>query len=404
MSKVKLSREVSLILLILYGLGNILGAGIYVLIGKIAGISGYYSLISFLLACVVALFTALSYMELASRYPVSAGVAVYVQEGIGLRTLSIAVGVLIAAAGLVSSAALVNGFVGYLRELIDINAELSITLLIFILVAVSIKGIKASVILASVLTIIEVFGLLLIIYYGFDGIINVKINITDFVPKFDFSDISIILMGTFLAFYAFLGFEDMVNIAEEVKEPSKTYPIAIISALAISTILYILVLLVAFDTLSLDELKNSHAPFADIYKKLTNNDPILISIIGMFAVVNGALIQIIMASRIVYGMAEKSLLPSYFCEVDKSTKTPVRSTVFVGLIATAFALNFDIVSLASFTSMLILIVFTLVNFSLIRIKLRNPHPKGIIKVPLLVPIFAIALNLILIFMSIFGTK
>ena len=399
MSKVKLSREVGLVLLLLYGMGNILGAGIYVLIGKVVGISGYFSVIAFLLASLIAFFTALSYMELASRYPVSAGEAVYIQEGVGSRNLSIGVGILIAIAGLVSSATLVHGFVGYFNQFVQINAELLMTLLIGILVVISIKGIKASVMIASLLTVIEVFGLLMIIYYGFDGITNVKISLTEFIPKFEFSDISVIFLGAFLAFYAFIGFEDMVNIAEEVKEPSKTYPKAIILALAISTLLYILVLLVSFDTLSIEELKNSDAPFADIYKKLTDKDPVLISIIGMFAVINGALIQIIMASRIVYGMAVKGWLPFYFSDVSPRTKTPIKSTLFVGLITVTFALLFDLVSLASLSSMLILIVFTLVNVSLIRIKASKPQPQGVIQIPLWIPWSGVLCNILLVLMS-----
>jgi len=400
MGEVKLSREVGLVLLLLYGLGNILGAGIYVLIGKVAGISGYFSIFAFLLACVVALFTALSYTELASRYPVSAGEAVYVQEGMGSKKLSIMVGMLIAVAGLVSSATLINGFVGYLKQFVDLNAEFSMILLILILVSVSIKGIKASVIFAAVLTLIEVFGLLLIIYYGFDGIINVKIALTEFIPSFDFSDISMIVLGAFLAFYAFIGFEDMVNIAEEVKDPAKTFPRAIALALAISTLLYILVLLVAFDTLSLDALKNSTAPFADIYQKLTGKDPVLISIIGMFAVINGALIQMIMASRIVYGMSVNGWLPICFSKVSPKTKTPIRSTLLVGMITAVFALFFDIVSLASFSSLLVLIVFTLVNVSLIKIKSLTIQPQGVVQIPLWVPWSGMLLNLSLIFLSV----
>jgi len=399
MKQVKLSREVGLVLLVLYGLGNILGAGIYVLIGKVVGISGYYSVIAFVLASLIALFTALSYMELASRYPVSAGEAVYIQEGVGSRRLSIGVGVLIAMAGLVSSATLVHGFVGYFNQFVQVNTELLMTLLVFALVAVSIKGIKTSVIIASLLTVIEVFGLLMIIYYGFDGIIDVKIGFTEFIPKFDFSDVSVIFLGAFLAFYAFIGFEDMVNIAEEVKEPSKTYPKAIVLALFVSTLLYILVLFVSFDTLSIEELKNSEAPFADIYTKLTGKEPVVISLIGMFAVINGALIQIIMASRIVYGMACKRWLPIYFSEVSQQTRTPIKSTLLVGSVTLILTLLFDLVSLASFSSMLILTVFTLVNISLIRIKASQPQPQGVIQIPLWIPWSGVLCNLLLILMS-----
>lgn len=399
MAQGKLSREVGVALLLFYGLGNILGAGIYVLVGKVVSISGYYSVFAFVLACVIALFTALSYMELASRYPFSAGEAVYVQEGIGSRILSVGFGLLIATAGLVSAATIAHGFAGYISEFLDMNKELSMLLLVVVLVSISIAGIKISVIIASIMTVLEIAGLLIIIYYGFDTIVTPKIPFSTFVPQFSFESLSVIVLGAFLAFYAFLGFEDMVNIAEEVKEPSRTFPIAITLALSISTLLYILIVIVALQTLSIEELQVSQAPFADIYTRLTGEGPVMISLIGSFAVVNGALIQMIMASRIIYGMSVKGWLPSVFSTVSIKTNTPVYSTVFVGIVTITLSLLFDIVSLASYSSMLILIVFTVVNISLIRIKSSSVVPEGIVQVPLWIPWTGVILNVFLIIMK-----
>lgn len=396
MDKPKLSRELGIALLLFYGLGNILGAGIYVLVGKVAGVSGYFSVLSFVIACVISLFTALSYMELASRYPVSAGEAVYIQEGIGSKLVSIVIGIFIAGAGLVSAAALTHGFVGYLGEFISVNETVAIITIISLLVWLSAKGIKASVITAAVFTVIEIFGLLLIIYLGFDNLINIKIEYTEFVPDFTMTNMGIVLLGSFLAFYAFIGFEDMVNVAEEVKEPAKTFPKAIILALIISTILYILIVLVSLQTLGLEELVDSKAPFADIYRSITGEKAIVISLIGLFAVINGALIQIIMASRVMYGLASKGWFFKYFDHVSSSTKTPIRATILVGIITILFALFFDLVTLAGFTSMLILIIFTLVNIALIRIKSKQRRVEGIIDIPLWVPWCGVILNLLLI--------
>ena len=401
MTQVKLSREIGVALLLFYGLGNILGAGIYVLVGKVAGIAGYFSVFAFFLACIIAVFTALSYTELASRYPVSSGAAIYVQEGFGSKNFSLGLGILIAAAVLASAATIAHGFAGYMSQFIKIDKEFSIVLLIIVLVSISILSIKASVIVASILTLLEIFGLLMIIYYGFDKITSPTISFTEFIPSFKFSDISMIILGAFLAFYAFLGFEDMVNIAEEVKEPSKTFPIAIILALAISTLLYILIVIVALETLTLEELQNSTAPFSDIYTRLTGKNPLTISIIGSFAVVNGALVQIIMASRIIYGMASKGWLPSVFAKVSLRTRTPVISTLFVGLVTLVFSLLFDLVTLASYSSMLILIIFTLVNIALIRIKSTRPLPAGVREVPVWIPWTGLSLNLLFITMKIF---
>lgn len=399
MVQAKLSREVGVVLLLFYGLGNILGAGIYVLVGKVIGIAGYFSVFSFLLACAIAIFTAFSYMELASRYPVSAGAAVYIKEGLGSIPLSLVFGLLMATAALISAATIAHGFAGYVGQLIEVDKEVAMLLLICALVVIAISSIKISVVFASVLTVFEIIGLLMIIYYGFDKITNPMIAFSEFVPSFKVSDISILFLGTFLAFYAFLGFEDMVNIAEEVKEPSKAFPIAIVLALFIATLLYILIVLVALETLSLEELKNSNAPFADIYKSLTGAEPLLISMIGSVAVINGALIQIIMASRIIYGMASNGWLPSFLSKVSLQTKTPIVSTLFVGLVTIVFSFVFDIVALASYTSMLILVVFILVNISLIKIKLSGPVPKGIVEIPLWVPLCGVGLNFFLLIMQ-----
>jgi len=221
MGQIKLSRDIGVFLLLFYGLGNILGAGIYVLVGKVAGISGYFTVFAFLLACIIALFTALSYMELASRYPVSAGAAVYIQEGIGFKPLSIGFGILIMSAGLFSAATISHGFAGYLSQFIRVDEQVAIVLLIVVLVGISIKGIKASVMTATILTLIEIFGLLMIIYYGFGEITDPSVSYIEFIPRFDYLEVSVIFSGAFLAFYAFIGFEDIVNIAEEVKEPAR---------------------------------------------------------------------------------------------------------------------------------------------------------------------------------------
>ncbi|MBT3280490.1 MAG: amino acid permease [Campylobacteraceae bacterium] len=401
MIKPKLSRELGVALLLFYGLGNILGAGIYVLIGKVASIAGYMSVASFLLSSIIAGFTAFSYIELASRYPVSAGEAVYVQEGFGKKYLSISIGIFIAISGLVSVAALSHGFVGYLQEFININTYVALILVLAILVLISLAGIKQSIIAASVLTIIEIFGLLLIIFLGFDNIVNPTVEYTKFIPDIAASDISLIFLGSFLAFYAFIGFEDMVNVAEEVKSPTTTYPKAIILALIISTTLYFLIAVVAIQSLSLEQLSNSNAPFSDIYRQITGNDPILITVIGLFAVINGALIQLIMASRVVYGLAAKGWLPSALSEISKKNNIPVKATIVVGIIALIFTLFLDLITLASITSLMILIIFTLVNLSLILIKRKTPNIDGIYIVPVWVPWCGVILNTLLISVKLF---
>lgn len=178
-------------------------------------------------------------------------------------------------------------------------------------------------------------------------------------------------LGVFLTFYAFIGFEDMVNVAEEVKYPEKNMPRAIITALIISTLLYSFVSVVAVVNLSPEELSVSKAPLANVYTTATGQKPIIITLIGLFAVINGALIQIIMASRILCGMSNRGWLSGIFSQVHQRTQTPVFATVFVVLVITLLASWFPIQKLAESTSYLILIVLLLVNIALLRI--RKPY-------------------------------
>jgi amino acid transporter len=223
-------------MLVFYGLGNIFGAGIYVLIGEIAGIAGVYLPLSFLLACVVVSFTALTYAELSARYPTSAGEAVYINAGFNNPTLSTLVGLIIAFTGLLSSATILHGFYGYLSTFIQTSEIITMLIVVIFISSIAIWGITQSITIAALLTLIETFGLSIIIYVGFDYISWDIQTLQAFIPPFEFTLINSIVLGAFLAFYAFIGFEDMVNIAEEVKNPTKTMPRAIIITLIIATL------------------------------------------------------------------------------------------------------------------------------------------------------------------------
>jgi len=215
-------------MLIFYGLGNIFGAGIYVLIGEIAGIAGIYLPLSFLLACIIVFFTALSYAELSARLPQSAGVAVYINAGFKSPVLSTIVGLTIVFSGLLSSATLIDGFHSYLSIFVQ-APEIIITLIAVILISsIAIWGIFQSITITAFLTLIETFGLCMVIYVGFGDISWDIQTIKSYIPPMSFTLLNAIILGAFLAFFAFLGFEDMVNIAEEVKDPTHTMPKAII--------------------------------------------------------------------------------------------------------------------------------------------------------------------------------
>ena len=386
MDIVALRRELPFGLLTLYGLGNILGAGIYVLVGKIAGSAGLFAPWSFLLASLLVALSAFSYAELSARYPVSAGEAAYIHQGLGLRWLAILVGAAIILIGTVSAATIVKGFVGYFRIFVELPGLLVVTLLILTLVALAAWGILASVRVAALLTLLEIGGLLMVLYVGMDHLTTLPDVWSTLIPAGRGEHWNGILFGAFLAFFAFIGFEDMVNIAEEVRHPRYTLPLAILSALILATVLYLSIALVAVLSVPPQELARSDAPLAMIYQQETGRKPLVLGLISMFAVVNGALIQIIMGSRMLYGMSRRGWLPEMLGRVNATTQTPIYATLSIGLLIWILASGLSIMVLAQITSYLVLGVFALVNLALWRIKLWEPRPEGIWSVPHWIPI------------------
>ncbi len=382
----ELKRSLSLVQITFYGLGTILGAGIYVLVGKVADSAGLYAPVAFVIAALLAGVTGLSYAELAARHPKSAGEAVYVQDGLRFRPLSILVGFLIILTGIVSAATIANGFVGYLHVFVAMPDWLAIALLVLALGALAAWGIDESVMAATFITLIEVGGLLLILFVAGDSLTTLPARLPELLPPPDAVVWQGILLGAFLAFYAFIGFEDMVNVAEEVKEPTRILPLAILLAIGISTTLYLLVALVAVLALPPAELSQSRAPLALIWERTTGSSPAAISLISLFAVVNGALIQIVMAARVFYGMSREGWLHAVFGRVHRRTRTPLVSTAVVTALVLVLALWLPIVTLAKATSFIILVVFAFINLALLRIKRRYPRPDGIRVYPMWVPV------------------
>ncbi len=313
-----------------------------------------------------------------------------------IRFLATFVGLTIALSGLLSSATLLHGFYNYLSIFIQ-TPEIIITLLVVLFIsAIAMWGISQSITIAAILTLIETFGLSMVIYVGFDTISWDIQTLKSFIPPMDFMLLNTIVLGAFLAFYAFIGFEDMVNIAEEVKDPTKTMPKAIIITLLIATLFYITIALVSISVLPVNELAESRAPLAKVYEKATHSKATILSIIALFAVINGALVQIIMVSRLFYGMSIQGWIPNILSIVHPKTRTPVNATILAGLLVFILATVFPILTLAQSTSFLIFIVFTLVNISLLITKLRDPHPEGIRTYPIAIPIIAIILNVTLL--------
>ena len=383
---VTLKRSLTLPQLVLYGLGTTIGAGIYALIGELAGISGYLAPVSFIVASLIAGLTAMSFAELSGRYPRCAGAALYVKEGFSIDRLSILVGILVIAAGLVSASALVNGFVGYLHEFIDLDRLAIIFLVVLSLGFIAAWGIKESVTIAAAITVIEIGGLVLIIVVSVNGLEMDSARWGALLPSWDTTSLGSIYAGSLLAFYAFIGFEDMVDVAEETIHVKRNMPIAIMLTLGITTLLYMTIMISAVMTITPEVLATSEAPLALIYEYHTGEQAVLITIIGMFAIINGALIQMIMASRVFYGLSSRGQLPAVFKFVHPNTQTPLVATLVATVIVLVLASVGRLATLAETTSVIMLIVFSMVNLALWRIKRRDPNPADTIVFPFWIPV------------------
>ncbi len=390
---VRLKRALSLPHIVLYGLGTTLGAGIYVLIGEVAAVTGMFAPVSFVIASLLAAVSALSFAELSGRFPQSAGEAVYVFKALGNRTMATGVGLLVVVAGIVSSAAIVNGFVGYLNEFVEVPRWLAIAALVVGFGALAAWGVMESVSAAALFTVVEIAGLLLVIWVARDAYPDLATRWPAIVPDWSGAHAIAILSGAVLAFYAFIGFEDMVNVAEEVKDVSRNLPRAIVITLIVTTIIYIALSLAATLTVAPADLAAHDAPLALVYTKASGGSATVISMISIVAIVNGALIQIIMASRVLYGLSDRGWLPAAVGVVDQRTKTPVRATVLVTGLVLIFALWLPLVTLAQATSLIALIVFALVNLALFRVKRRDAFaPADVFTVPRWVPLLGLIVS------------
>ncbi|MEE4185999.1 MAG: APC family permease [Gammaproteobacteria bacterium] len=380
-----LKRDIGLVLFALYGTGNIIGAGIYVLVGEVAGAAGTLAPLAFVIAAIVAGLTGLSYGELAARYPVAAGEAVYVSAAFQRRWLAVAAGLLIAAAGLVSAATMARGFVGYFQLFVPLHEVLIITGLVSALTVLAVRGIAESARFAAVLTLVEAGGLLWIAAVAAPNLPTLAQLPAAALLQPGEPVWSGVFTGVFIAFFAFIGFEDMVSIAEEVKDPARTIPRGIVLAFALASTLYLLVVTVAIATLPPAELAQSEAPLAAVYRAATGQPAVFIGLIGIVAVVNGALIQIIKGARVFYGMSNNGWLPTFLGTVSPRTQTPVTATLVAGGSVWLLALLLPLVRLAELTSACVLIVFILVNLALLRIRRAQPAAAERRGLPLWVP-------------------
>lgn len=270
--------------------------------------------------------------------------------------------------GIVSAATLTRGFLGYLTTFIEIPYTIGVLLVVGIMGGLALWGISESLWVAGFITLLEVGGLLVVIWLAGDSLALVPQHLDELTTPDNSSAWVGVFAGTFLAFYAFIGFEDMVNIVEEVKHPERNMPIAILLALAISALLYIVIALIAVLAMPLWQLSASKAP---IYDLLYINHPeiaVWVAILSLMAIINGVLAQIIMGSRVLYGMSVQTRAPKMFSSVLEATRTPWLATICVSFLTAIFAIWIPLEQLAKMTSFIILCIFTLVNLALWRVR------------------------------------
>lgn len=375
-----LKRRLGLGLLTAYGVGVMVGAGIYVLVGTVVGHAGIWAPLAFLLAGVVALFSALSYAEFATRLPEAAGQAAYIERGFSSRGLGVGAGLAIALTGVVSAAAVLRGGVGYLGAFIDLPEPLLIALIGGALTMVAILGVMESLALIAILTLVEVAGLLAVVGAGFLAPPG-----PDWV---EFADLPApplagIAAAISLSVFAFIGFEDLTNMAEEAKDPERAMPKAILLSLAITAVLYMLVSIAAVRTVPHAELRVSEQPVALIWQRATGGSAAFLSAIAVAAALNGVLAQIVMAARVLFGLGRRTAWLAPFTQSHPRFGTPVRATLLVGAAVLGAALVLPVETLAEAAATVLLAVFVAVNAALIRLHRREPDAP--FRVPTWVP-------------------
>jgi APA family basic amino acid/polyamine antiporter len=384
---VGLKRTLTLPFVIFYGLGVTVGAGIYVLIGEVIARAGEFAPVSFLVAGLVMLFPAACYAELTGRLPYAAAEAHFAEAGFGSRRLFLIVGLAVASVGIISSAAIAHGAVGYISQIVDLPPTVLLVAVILATGLVSGFGVRESIGLAGLLTLVEVSGLLAIIIGSAVTGADLSGQAARAVPT-SFSSVIWfgIISSSLLAFFAFIGFEDIPSIAEETVNPQKTLARGIFITLALSLSLYVLVAIAALAAVPVDRITATDAPLALVFAVTTGLSPLSITLIAIVATVNGIIVQVLMAARVLYGLSSRGSLPALLSKVSGRTRTPVNATALATAVVLVLSLTFPITRLAEWTSSITLIIFMTVCAALIRIKASgDPAPAGTFIVPTWVP-------------------
>lgn len=372
-----LSRHIGLFHLTMYGVGLILGAGIYVLIGEAAGFAGNALWISFILGAIVATFAGLSYSELTALFPRAAAEYVFVKEGFRSNFIGFLVGWLTILTSIIVAATVALGFGGYVEELTNIPIIISALIILGILSFVNFIGIKESAWANTIFAIVTISGLAIIIVIGFSFPVESEINY--FENPFGLNGI---ILAFVLVFFAFIGFEDIANVAEEVKRPQRTMPRGIMLSVLITTIIYILVSLASIRIVGWEQLAESSAPLAFVAEqRLGEQGHFILSIIALFATASTILITLVAGARIFYGMARDGSLPSKLGLIHKKTKTPWIAVILILVTSIGFSFIGDIVIVANIVVFAVVVTFAMINLAVILLRYVKPDQERPYKVP-----------------------
>ena len=380
----QLRRTLTLGPLILYGLGVIVGAGIYVAIGEVVARAGSAAPIAFLLAGLVAAATGLCYAELAGRFPEAAGAAAYVRHGFGSDRLSLATGLALALAIVVATASIAAGAAQYLGLLLPLPAPVLTALVVVVFAGVAALGVRESVFLAAAVAALELLGLLAAIVGGLWGAGG--LDLAAMVPQ-GAAGWNGVAAGAFIAFFAFIGFESLANMGEEVQDAHRTLPRGILGAIAASLVLYLAV--------SVAAVAGGREP-TSLAGLFGGMGATAFALVGTLAVANGVLVQVVALARLFYGVARRGQLPALLARVHPRTLTPLPATLLAGGLVLAMAVLVPFEHLLSLANLVTLAVFALVDVALWRVKRQAPDNAGRFTVPQWLPLLAAALALGLI--------
>ena len=399
----ELKRALGPRLLLLFIVGDILGTGVYALTGDVAGEVGGAAWAPFLVAFAIATITAFSYLELVTKYPQAAGAALYTHKAFGIHFVTFLVAFAVMSSGITSASTASKFFAENLAVVFGLEAgttAVMVIALVFmaVLAGVNLRGVSESVKVNVVLTLVELTGLLIVILIGFYAMTQGNVDfgrVVVFETSEDRSTFVAVTAATSLAFFAMVGFEDSVNMAEETHDPSRNFPRVMLTGLGLTASIYVLVSVAAVAVVPVGELADSETPLLEVVRAGAPGLPMdtLYPLISMFAVANTALINMLMASRLIYGMAKQDVLPRSLSSVLPGRRTPWAAIIFVTLIAFGLIIGVTqlmgedtVEALGGTTALLLLGVFALVNIACLVLKRTGPVGHDHFAAPVVIPV------------------